>query len=422
MTDLSPNTSLRATAEADTTEEVDENIIRTIFLKNKKNELFVQQSPELLIATENYQGIFAPKDARRRSRLVARLAKAGRNLSSLTAEELREFGKKGFPEEYRSKAYEVLLNIESFEVRYGKDYFSKCLKTDIPSSVGRVIQVDIPRTLNAFVSTCGEVTRATLMKMLRDVLWAFAVHKPEVGYCQSMNFIAAYFLSIFGSAKKSFYALVQFIDSPTSPYVGLHIAGYYAPGMAQLLTEIGVLEEMCRSRLGEKSYRNFFERREISHLSLIVSEWFLTCYVTIFPLRTTQRVMDFLISNGGGSSKVLFRIAYVLLTELVKRPHELADLDQVMQGHKRITKNWVDHNRLIVGATRGIKMFSRSDIERWRKKVLYRMNGTGSGGSSLAHPTGTTMMKLEEAIAPQTTTTLTVQEDAVFVEPEGINK
>ncbi len=28
-------------------EEVDEAIIRTIFLKNKKNELFIQQTPEL---------------------------------------------------------------------------------------------------------------------------------------------------------------------------------------------------------------------------------------------------------------------------------------------------------------------------------------------------------------------------------------
>lgn len=30
-----------------TSEEVDEAIIRTIFLKNKRNELFIQQSPEL---------------------------------------------------------------------------------------------------------------------------------------------------------------------------------------------------------------------------------------------------------------------------------------------------------------------------------------------------------------------------------------
>ena len=284
-----------------------------------------------------------------------------------------------------------------------------------------MIQADIPRTLSSFVSTCGEVTRTTLMKMLRDVLWAFAVHKPEIGYCQSMNFIAAYFISVFGSSKKSFYALVQYIDSPTSPYVGLHIPSYYAPGMSQLLTDIGVLELMMRRRIGERRFNDFFHTREISSLSLIVSEWFLTCFVTVFPLRTVHRLMDFFISNGGGSSKVLFRIAFVILKQLIDRRKELSDLDQVMQGHKKITRQWVRHNDLLVAATRGLRLFSRRDLHQWRQIVTMQRGSHGTVSSLLAHPMGTTMMRLEEAIAPRTTTTLTVPEDGLLVVPESNN-
>ena len=391
--------------------EAEEGMIRDIFLKNKKSELFVNQTPELSKASQEYQDRFEPKEARRRERFAARFSTAAKRYSAIPLDEYREFGKKGFPSEHRAGVYHHMLNLQAFEDKYGVDYFSTCLRADIPSSIGRVIQADIPRTLSAFLSTCGEVTRSTLMKMLRDVLWAFAVHKPEIGYCQSMNFLAAYFISVFGSAKQSFYALVQFIDSPTSPYVGLHIPGYYAPGMSQLLTDIAVLEMMSQRRLGEKTFRDFFETREVSSLSMIVSEWFLTCFVTIFPFKTAQRLMDYFVSNAGGSSKVLFRVAYVLIRELVRRKAELTDLDQVMQGHKRITKSWVQHNELVKSATSGLRFFSKKHLGTWRQAVTRSLSQHSGGHHGL--PMGSTMMKLEEALAPQTQSALSVPEDAI---------
>lgn len=56
------------------------------------------------------------------------------------------------------------------------------------SAVGRQVDLDLPRTFpgNARVERC--------LPALRRVLLAFAAHAPEVGYCQSMNFIAALLL------------------------------------------------------------------------------------------------------------------------------------------------------------------------------------------------------------------------------------
>ena len=403
------------------TDGLDDGTVRGVFLKNKRNELFIQQSADLKRTSKNYQDSFAEKEQRREKKFMAKLSKAAGKYENISPEEFRELGRKGFPHEQRSAIYEHLLHLNDFEVKYGVDYFSKCLKTDIPSSIGRVIQVDIPRTLSSFVSTCGEMTKSILMKMLRDVLWAFAVHKPEVGYCQSMNFIGAFFLSLFGSAKKSFYALVQLIDSPTSPYVGLHIPGYYAPGMSQLLLDIEVLEVMTRSRVGERGYRSFFEKREISNLSMIVSEWFHTLFITVFPIRTVYRVFDFVVANSGGSNKIIFRIAYTILRELISRKHELVDLDQVMQGHKRITRQWVDHNALIVSCTRGLRMFSKKDLDKWRRQIRTNHVASGRSSGSSNQPVGNTMMRLEEAIAPQTATSLSVPEDAILVVPGDSN-
>ena len=411
---MSLNSPTKSKQQLDTQNiEIDEGLIRSIFLKNRKSELFVHESTELLKETQQYQDWFEKKEDRRRTRFIARLGKANMDYINISQDDYREFGRKGFPSEHRGSIYEHLLQLSAFESKYGVNYFSKCLKTDIPSSIGRVIQADIPRTLSSFVATCGEVTRSTLMKMLRDVLWAFAVHKPEIGYCQSMNFVAAFFISVFGSAKKSFYALVQLIDSPTSPYVGLHIPGYYSPGMSQLLTDIGVLEVMAQERLGERTFREFFEAREVTSLSMIVSEWFLTCFITVFPIRTVLRLMDFFVSNCRGSNKVLFRVAFVIIKELIERKRELVDLDQVMQGHKRMTKTWVRHNELIVKATMGVRFFTSKDLLHWRQ-VITKSASSHSSGHGHGMPMGSTMMRLEEALAPQTQLTLTVPEDAVL--------
>lgn len=390
-------------------EEVDEAIIRTIFLKNKKNELFIQQSPELVKRTSEYEDKFKPKDERRRVRFNDKLNQYKNRFDLIPSEDYREFGRKGFPAEHRSGIYTHLLGLDSFEAKYGSNYFVNCLRVDIPSSIGRVIQADIPRTLSAFAATCGSTsTKQTLMKMLRDVLWAFAVHKPEIGYCQSMNFIAAFFVSVFGCSRKAFYALVQLIDSPTSPYIGLHIPGYYSQDMSQLITDIGALEMMCRSRFGNRAYENFFEKREISNLSMIVSEWFHTLFITVFPIRTVLRIFDFLVSNSNGSNKVLFRISYVVLKTLISKRDELRDLDGVMQGHKKITKNWIDHNGLIVASTRGLRLFSRTDLTKWKEDVIKRIPHKNSARSHGTGISGITMMKLDEAIAPQTRENLAV--------------
>lgn len=389
--------------------------IRSVFSARKRNEIFISSSPDLVRETVKYQeNFFLAKEERRRVRINERVRKLNLNsVTNLSDLDLREFGRKGFPTEYRCILYERLLALSDFQSKYGEFYFEKCLKTDIPSSIGRVIQVDLPRTLSAFTSSCDEKTKQLLMKMLRDILWAFAVHKPEIGYCQSLNFIAAFFLSIFGSSKKSFYALVQLVDSPTSPYIGLHIPGYYAPGMTQLLSDISVLELMCRSRIGEKTYRNFFDKREISNLSMIVSEWFHTLFITVFPIRTVERIMDYVLSNCGGTNKVIFRIAFTIIRELVERKHELVDLDELMTGHKRITRSWVDHNMLIKSSTRGIRLFSKTDLDKWRK--IDRDRRQGQNGYTSQQPVGNTMMKLEEAIAPQTAQVLSVPEDSELV-------
>ena len=68
---------------------------------------------------------------------------------------------------------------------------------------------DLPRTfpLNAWVgSPEGQ-------DALRRVLLAFSVHKPDVGYSQSMNYVAAMLLLCLDlSEERAFWIMVALID------------------------------------------------------------------------------------------------------------------------------------------------------------------------------------------------------------------
>ena len=68
---------------------------------------------------------------------------------------------------------------------------------------------DLPRTFpaNAWVSSPeGQAS-------LRHVLLAFSVHKPDVGYCQSMNYVAAMLLLCLDlSEERAFWVMVALID------------------------------------------------------------------------------------------------------------------------------------------------------------------------------------------------------------------
>lgn len=68
---------------------------------------------------------------------------------------------------------------------------------------------DLPRTFphNVWVASPAGQTA------LRRVLLAFSMHKPAVGYCQSMNYIAAMLLLVLNKLEEdAFWVLVALID------------------------------------------------------------------------------------------------------------------------------------------------------------------------------------------------------------------
>ena len=150
------------------------------------------------------------------------------------------------------------------------------------SAAAKQIDKDLHRTYGAMRGV--RVPQHEAVASLRNVLLAYAAHNAEVGYCQSMNFLAAVLLLV-ADEETAFWCLVALVERV--------LPGHFSSSMAMSLVDQGVLREL----LGE------LDPELMGHLdslgvapSLVTTQWLLTCFVgAALPLGTLLRLWDCLL-------------------------------------------------------------------------------------------------------------------------------
>ncbi|XP_069553576.1 TBC1 domain family member 1 isoform X2 [Brachyistius frenatus] len=134
---------------------------------------------------------------------------------------------------------------------------------------------------------------------LYNILKAYSLLDPEVGYCQGLSFIAGVLL-LHMEEEDAFYML-KFL------MYDLGLRKQYRPDMIILQIQMYQL-----SRLLHDYHRDLYihlEQQEIGP-SLYATPWFLTIFASHFPLGFVARVFDMLFLQG---SEVIFKVAMSLL-------------------------------------------------------------------------------------------------------------
>uniref|UniRef100_UPI0037E8529B LOW QUALITY PROTEIN: TBC1 domain family member 1 n=1 Tax=Semicossyphus pulcher TaxID=241346 RepID=UPI0037E8529B len=134
---------------------------------------------------------------------------------------------------------------------------------------------------------------------LYNLLKAYSLLDPEVGYCQGLSFIAGVLLLHMG--EEDAFHMLKFLMFD----VGLR--KQYRPDMIILQIQMYQL-----SRLLHDYHRDLYvhlEQQEIGP-SLYATPWFLTAFASHFPLGFVARVFDMLFLQG---SEVIFKVALSLL-------------------------------------------------------------------------------------------------------------
>ena len=138
---------------------------------------------------------------------------------------------------------------------------------------------------------------------LTDILSAYCVYNPAVGYCQGMAFVAAVPLLLCKlDDEEAFKLLVAFMDCD-GPY---DMGSLFAPDLPRCHLMLEVLRHLFRLRVPD-----LYEHFETNGLApvLYASPWFMTVYAATFPSPTLGPIWDNFLVDGW---VYVFRVAWAL--------------------------------------------------------------------------------------------------------------
>jgi hypothetical protein len=133
---------------------------------------------------------------------------------------------------------------------------------------------------------------------LKNILLAYSLRNPEVGYCQSMNFLCAMLL-LHLEEEQAFWVLASLVEN-------LLLRDYYAPSMMGSRVD----QLTFQSCLAWKLPGIFAHVRAMDViLEPILCPWFLCMFLHVLSLDAVQRIWDCFFFEG---NVVLFRIGLAI--------------------------------------------------------------------------------------------------------------
>ncbi|KAI8142407.1 rab-GTPase-TBC domain-containing protein [Fennellomyces sp. T-0311] len=131
------------------------------------------------------------------------------------------------------------------------------------------------------------------IQSLRRVLSAFSLYAPEIGYCQSLNYIAGLLL-LFMSEEDAFWTFVVLVQDILPP--NIYDVTMEGANIDQTVLMM-LLSERCPHIWNRVSGgKSFWECEEadggMPTTTLVTSHWFLTLFINILPIESVLRVWD----------------------------------------------------------------------------------------------------------------------------------
>lgn len=244
---------------------------------------------------------------------------------------LKKLVRKGIPRQYRVDVWLALSsagqNMQSnpglyseLTAKYGG--MSDTMKDTSGESVLNVIKRDLSRTFPENPSFKDPV----MLNNMQDILASFCLYKPEIGYCQGLNFIVGTLLLATKHKngellpEECFWLLVSLSEI---------LPDYHSDKMTCLNNDCLVLEDLLRKTVPQ-TY-SFVSTLGLP-IQMFVTKWFVCLFVDILPFHTVLHVWDALFYEG---YKVLFRVAvyqFVLHKRELKKINDPSGLAVFFRG------------------------------------------------------------------------------------------
>ena len=214
--------------------------------------------------------------------------------------------------EYRLLFYITNLNISQTKLTIEKElseynihdnYYTKILNLSKDAYVKdkrfKKICDEIDRDLHRTFYT-EKFSKGNGKNMLKNILTSLGFVRPEIGYCQGMNFIAGALVSLIDNEEKCFWIFLTFIDN-------IQLNLLYLKNMPDFLIRVFQLKNFIELYF-PKLY-NHLKRNKIN-IDLFFSKWLLTIFSNYFPFDVLYKVWDVFIIDKW---KALFKFCMIIL-------------------------------------------------------------------------------------------------------------
>lgn len=215
-------------------------------------------------------------------------------------------------------------------------------------------------------SSGNSVTVETeMIRSLRRVLYAFAIHNPQIGYTQSLNFITGLFL-LFLPEEKAFWMLhiVTSAYLPNTHEISLEGANVDLWILMVLLKESlpNVYNKIADTGSSKRSAPLSVNSR-LPDITLGLTNWLMSVFIGTLPLETMLRVWDVFFYEG---SKTFFRVSMSIFKACEKDIMAVSDPMEVFQVVQTVPKKLLDANVLLDGSFTRRNRVGQGRIEELR--------------------------------------------------------
>uniref|UniRef100_A0A8C2ISY4 Ecotropic viral integration site 5b n=1 Tax=Cyprinus carpio TaxID=7962 RepID=A0A8C2ISY4_CYPCA len=234
--------------------------------------------------------------------------------------QLKELVRKGIPHHFRAIVWQLLCSAQTLPI---KEQYSELLKMTSPCE--KLIRRDIARTYpeHEFFKEKDSLGQEVLFNVMK----AYSLVDREVGYCQGSAFIVGLLLMQMPE-EEAFCVFVKLMQD-------YRLRELFKPSMAELGLCMYQFECMIQEQLPELHVH--FQAQSF-HTSMYASSWFLTIFLTSFPLPVATRIFDIFMCEG---LEIVFRVGMAILQMNQAELMQL-DMEGMLQHFQKVIPHQLD--------------------------------------------------------------------------------
>ena len=226
---------------------------------------------------------------------------------------LREYALNGgIYAENRLFFYETLIDIKSLKQKILTELSEYNIQSDIYNNILSLaneqinkdkkfsyISEQINKDLNRTFYT-SKFKEGNGKMMLNNILTAIAFVRPEIGYCQGMNFIVGSLINFIDNEEKCFWIFLYFIDN-------LDLKKLYLQNVPEYLIKLYQLNYFINKKFPDLVPH--LKRNQIN-LDIFFGKWILTIFSNFLPFETLYHIWDLFIIDKW---KAIFKFSLILI-------------------------------------------------------------------------------------------------------------